>query len=161
VRVLDGCALGADGARRLIAETSEVFERECEVALVARPEVWSPPTDAEDLDALLAAALREAPPPGGVVLALAPAEQVRDFDLATERTGLAVPLGRHAVAVCPRRGEASVLTASHELGHLFGASHVDDPASIMSPTADFDARFFDPENRRILRAQRDRDFGNP
>ena len=36
-----------------------------------------------------------------------PREQVRDSRLATERTGLAVPLGAHAVALCPetRRGE--------------------------------------------------------
>jgi len=158
VRVLDACALGPEGARRLVVETSEVFERECEVELVARPEAWSAPADATDLDALLAAAVLEEPPPGGVVLALAPAQQLRDFDLVSERTGLAVPLGRHAVAVCPAKGEASVLTASHELAHLFGAVHVDDPASIMSPTADFDARFFDPENRRILREARDRRF---
>ncbi|MEX2208565.1 MAG: hypothetical protein WEF50_20305 [Myxococcota bacterium] len=158
VRVLDACALGAEGVRRLVAETSEVFERECEVALVAQPETWSVPADATDLEELLAAAALVEPPPGGVVLALAPAQQVRDFDLATERTGLAVPLGRHAVAVCPERGEASVLTASHELAHLFGAVHVDDPASIMNPTADFDARFFDPKNRRLLREARERRF---
>lgn len=161
VRVLDACALGPEGVRRLVAETSEVFERECEVELVARPETWSLPADATDLEELLVAAALVEPPPGGVVLALAPAGQLRDFDLATERTGLAVPLGRHAVAVCPEQGEASVLTASHELAHLFGAVHVDDRASIMSPTADFDARFFDPENRRILRAQRERVFADP
>jgi hypothetical protein len=158
LRVLDGCGLGAEGVRRLIAETSAIFERESEVELVARPEPWSPPAGAADLDALLAAARALEPPPGGAVLALAPAEQVRDFDLATERTGLAVPLGRHALALCPQHGEASVLTAAHEIGHLFGAVHVDDPASIMSPTADFDARFFDPANRAILRANRARDF---
>jgi hypothetical protein len=158
LRVLDACGLGPEGVRRLVAETSEVFERECEVELIARPEVWPLPAGASDLDALLAAAVLEAPPPGGVVLALVPAERLRDFDLATERTGLAVPLGRHAVAVCPEPGEASVLTAAHELAHLFGAVHVDDPASIMSPTADFDARFFDPQNRRILREARERRF---
>jgi hypothetical protein len=158
LRVLDGCGLGADGVRRLVAETSAVFERECGVELVAHPEIWSAPADATDLDALLAAARAVEPPAGGALLALAPAQQVRDFDFATERTGLAVPLGRHAVAICPGRGEASVGTAAHELAHLFGAVHVDDETSIMSPTADFDARFFDPKNREILRANRERDF---
>lgn len=158
VRVLDGCAIGAEGVRRLIAETSEVFARECEVTLVARPEVWPAPPDARDLDALLEAARRVDPPPGGVVLALAPAEQLRDFSFATERTGLASQLGAHAVAVCPEPGQASVLTAAHELAHLFGAVHVRDPASIMNETSDFDARFFDPENRRILREARERRF---
>ena len=158
VRVLDACALGAAGVRRLVAETSEIFEREFQVALVPRPEVWTLPRDARNLDALLAAASRVEPPVGGVVLALVPAAQVRDFSIATERTGLAVPLGAHAVAVCPEDGRASVLTAAHELAHLFGAVHVREPASIMNETVEFDARFFDPENRRLLRAARERRF---
>ncbi len=161
LRVLDGCGLGPEAVRRLIAETSAIFERECAVELAARAEPWSAPASADDLEALLAAARAVEPPRGGAVLALAPAERVRDFDLATERTGLAVPLGRHAVALCPEHGAASVLTAAHELGHLFGAVHVDDPMSVMSPTADFDARFFDPANRRTLRANRERDFDAP
>jgi hypothetical protein len=161
LRVLDGCGLGDEGVRRLVAETSAVFARECDVELVARPESWSPPRNATDLDALLASVRSVEPPPGGAVLALAPAQQVRDFELATERTGLAVPLGRHAVALCPEKGQASVLTAAHELAHLFGAVHVDDPTSIMSPTADFDARFFDPKNRAILQANREREFSAP
>lgn len=161
VRVLDACALGADDVGRLIAETSDVFAREAEVVLVALPEVWSPPAKPRNLDALLEAARRVDPPHGGVVLALAPAEYVRDFSFTTQRTGLAVPLGRHAVALCPEEGKASVLTASHELAHLFGAVHVRESASIMNATADFDARFFDPLNRRILRELRERDFSRP
>jgi len=161
VRVLDGCGLGADGVRRLAAKTSEIFTREFDLALVARPEPWSVPGDASDLDALLEAAQGVAPPDGGVVLALAPASHARDASLVTQRTGLAVPLGTHAVALCPSMGEASVLTAAHELAHLFGAVHVEEPASIMSETVEFDARFFDPENRRILRKSRDRDFRRP
>jgi hypothetical protein len=50
VRVLDACALGTEGVRRLVAETSEVFERECEVELVALPEPGRP-VGATDLDA--------------------------------------------------------------------------------------------------------------
>lgn len=161
VRVLDACGLGADGVRLLIGRTSAVFTRELDVALVARPQGWTVPADARDLDGILDAARRVAPPPGGVVLALAPAQQVRDFTLATQRTGLADPLGRHAVALCPEEGQVSVLTATHELAHLFGAVHVREPMSIMNPTADFDARFFDPLNRRILRELRARDFDRP
>ena len=160
VRVLDACMLGTPGVRRLISKTSEIFVREFEVALVARPEVWSAPREARDLDALLEAVRRVEPPTDGVVLALVPAEQVRDFSFATERTGLAVQLGTHAVAVCPAEGEPRVLTAAHELAHLFGAVHVADPASIMNPTATFDAIFFDPLNRRILREARLRRFGS-
>jgi hypothetical protein len=161
VRVLDGCSLGADGVRRLLTETSAIFTRESDVALIARPEPWSVPADARDLDALLDAARQVDPPAGGIVLALAPAEGARDFSLGTQRTGLAVPLGAHAVALCPEDGKASVLTAAHELAHLFGAVHVREPASIMNATADFDARFFDPLNRRILNELRERDFSRP
>jgi hypothetical protein len=158
VRVLDGCALGAEGVGKLIVETSEVFTREFDVALVALPEVFTAPADARDLDALLDAARRIEPPRGGVVLALVPAAQAHDASLVTQRTGLADPLGTHAVALCPTLGEASVLTAAHELAHLFGAVHVVESASIMNPTVEFDARFFDPTNRRILRAARKRRF---
>ncbi|MBM4335781.1 MAG: hypothetical protein FJ108_07705 [Deltaproteobacteria bacterium] len=161
LRLLDACALGADGARRLIAQTTEVFTREADVALVARPESWTPPASARDLDALLEAASRVAAPPGGVVLALAPAGSLRELSIGARRTGLAIPLGTHAVALCPAEGEASVLTAAHELAHLFGAVHVRESASIMNDTAEFDARFFDPLNRRILRELRERDFARP
>lgn len=161
LRLLDACALGADGARRLIAQTSEVFTREADVALVARSETWTPPASARDLDALLEATARVAAPPGGVVLALAPADFLRELSIGARRTGLAVPLGTHAVALCPAEGEASVLTAAHELAHLFGAVHVRESASIMHDTAEFDARFFDPLNRRILRELRERDFARP
>lgn len=161
VRVLDGCALGADGVRRLVADTSAVLTREADITLIARPEPWIVPPDAPDLDALLDAARRADPPAGGVVLALAPGESARDFSLGTQRTGLAVPLGAHAVALCPEEGKASVLTAAHELAHLFGAIHVREPASVMNATADFDARFFDPLNRRILNELRERDFTRP
>jgi hypothetical protein len=161
VRVLDACGLGADGVRRLIEQTSAVFAREFDVALVARPEPWTSPSGARNLDALLDAARRVQPPDGGVVLALAPAQQARDFSIGTQRTGLAVPLGAHAVALCPEDGEVSVLTTTHELAHLFGAVHVSEPMSIMNPTSDFDARFFDPLNRRILRELRERNFARP
>ena len=95
------------------------------------------------------------------MLALAPADSLRELSIGARRTGLAVPLGAHAVALCPAEGEASVLTAAHELAHLFGAVHVRESASIMNDTAEFDARFFDPLNRRILRELRARDFGRP
>ncbi len=161
VRVLDACAVGTDGVRRLFAEINAVFSREAEILWVARPETWTPRPAARDLDALLEAVKRVDPPPGGVVLALAPEEQVRDFSFGARRTGLAVPLGRHAVALCPEKGEASVGTAAHELAHLFGAVHVRESSSIMNATSEFDARFFDPLNRRILRELRVRDFDRP
>ena len=161
VRVLDGCELGEARVRRLVAETSAIFEREAGVVLVGTHESWPLRSRGATLDTLLEEAERFAPPLGGVVLGLAPAQQVSELALRSVRTGLAVPLGAHAVALCAGEDEASVLTAAHELAHLFGAVHVRDRASIMHTMADFDARFFDPVNRRILRSLRARDFTRP
>ena len=161
VRVLDGCELGDARVHRLVSETSAIFEREAGIVLVGSREPWTDRPRGVDLDALLAAAQRTAPRRDGVVLGLVPAQQVSELALRSLRTGLSVPLGAHAVALCSGEDDASVLTAAHELAHLFGAVHVRDPASIMHATADFDARFFDPLNRRILRTLRTRDFARP
>jgi hypothetical protein len=160
VRVLDGCDLGESRVRRLATETSAIFEREAAIVLAASWEHWTPPAVTSP-DALLAAVETLPAPANGVVLALAPAQQVRELALTTVRTGLSEPLGAHALALCPTEEEGSVLTAAHELAHLFGAVHVRERASIMHATNDFDARFFDPLNRRILRSQRLRDFSRP
>ncbi|HTO71565.1 MAG TPA: hypothetical protein VMR31_17020 [Myxococcota bacterium] len=161
VRVLDGCALGAARVRRLLSETSAVYEREAGIVLADHQEDWADRPRGTSLDSLLEEVRRFAPPPGGIVLALAPEEQVRELGLRSVRTGLAVPDGAHAVALCGADNQVSVLTAAHEIAHLFGAVHVRDPASIMHATADFDARFFDPLNRHILRTMRERDFSRP
>jgi hypothetical protein len=161
VRVLDGCELGDSRVRRLMAETSAIFEREAGVVLVASRQEWPERKRGASADRLLEETQQVAPTPGGVVLGLAPAQEVRERSLGSVRTGLAVPLGAHALALCAAEDEASVLTAAHELAHLFGAVHVRDPASIMHSTSDFDARLFDPLNRSIVRALRDRDFSRP
>ncbi|HXX48813.1 MAG TPA: hypothetical protein VEN47_11320 [Myxococcota bacterium] len=161
VRVLDGCELGDARVSRLIGETSAIYEREAGIVLVESNELWLDRPRGTSLDSLLEEVRRFAPPPGGIVLALAPEEQVHESGLTSVRTGLSVPDGAHAVALCSGQDEVSVLTAAHELAHLFGAVHVRDAASIMHSTADFDARFFDPLNRQILRAMRSRDFARP
>jgi len=161
VRVLDGCELGDARVRKLIGETSAIYEREAGIVLVESHELWLDRPRGTSLDSLLEQVRRFAPPPGGIVLGLAPEEQVRERGFGSVRTGLSVPNGAHAVALCAGQDEVSVLTAAHELAHLFGAVHVRDAASIMHATADFDARFFDPLNRRILRGLRNRDFSRP
>jgi len=161
VRVLDGCELGPTRIGKLIGETSAIYEREAGIVLVQSHELWLDRPRGTSLDSLLEEVRRFAPPPGGIVLALAPEEQVHESGLTSVRTGLSVPDGAHAVALCSGQDEVSVLTAAHELAHLFGAVHVRDPASIMHATADFDARFFDPLNRQILRSMRTRDFARP
>ena len=64
-------------------------------------------------------------------------------------------------SACLPRGEIRTLTIVHELAHLYGAVHVQDRSSVMHPVLEFDARFFDPLNLRILRASADRPFGAP
>ena len=158
VVVLDGCDLGEARVRRLVSQTSAIFEREAGIVLSGSRVLWTGRPNAADVDSLLEDTERFAAPPGGVLLALAPAQQAREPALGSVRTGLALPLGTRALALCAAEDQASVLTAAHELAHLFGAVHVKDSASIMHATADFDARLFDPLNRRILRDMRGRDF---
>jgi hypothetical protein len=163
VVVVDGCDLGEARVRRLVSETSAIFEREAGIVLSGSRVLWTGRPESAGVDALLEDSERFAAPAGGVVLALAPAQQAHQLGLGlgAVRTGLSVPLGSHALALCAAEDEVSVLTAAHELAHLFGAVHVRDRASIMHATAEFDARFFDPLNRRILRALRERDFARP
>ena len=156
VRVLDACGLGAKKAGRLIEDASEIFELELGVRLVPRVENWVPPGSAGGADRILDAAADQRPPSDGVVLALAPLHA--PLGLPDPRAGLARQLGRHALVACdPVAPRPS--TVAHELGHLFGAIHVRRRGSIMYPVSDFDARFFDPLNRRILSATRERPFG--
>jgi hypothetical protein len=160
VRVLDACGLGARQARRLIADASDIFEVEAGIRFEPTIETWVPPGGRTDSAEVLDALASEAPPPAGVVLAFAPFEHGVRKALERERTGLSRQLGRHAAVACtplvPR-----TTTVAHEMGHLFGAIHSRQRGSVMYPVADFDARFFDATNRRILGAARVRDFDAP
>ena len=156
VRVVDRCGLGRERVELLVTDTSSALEREAGIRL-APDWVRASEDRFSDLEAALAASRDEAPPPGAFVLSL-----VRLEDGAREhRSGLSDPLGEHAVATCDTRGDVRVVTLAHEVGHLFGAVHVGDRGSVMHAVAEFDARFFDPLNRRILRAAWNRPFGAP
>jgi hypothetical protein len=160
VRVLDACGLGARQARRLIVDASDIFEVEAGIRLQPSIETWVPPSSRSEAAEVLQALASEPAPPGGVVLAFAPFEHGVSKALARERTGLSRQLGRHAAVACtplvPR-----TTTVAHEIGHLLGAIHSRQRGSVMYPVADFDARFFDATNRRILDAARMRDFDAP
>ena len=159
VRVLDACGLEAKQVRRAIADASEVFEREMGVELRPSVETWVRTLRGPTTRVMLEAVSQEAPPPGGIVLALVPAGGTPS-PIERERSGLSRQLGRHAVVACapvlPRTA-----TIAHEIGHLFGAIHSRKRGSIMYPVANFDGRFFDTLNRRILRSARLRDFDVP
>jgi hypothetical protein len=155
LRVLDGCKLGPRGVERLVAELDDVYEREARLGFDARREEWRAPA----FDAAVGPALRLEPPAGGILLALAPSAQ--GAAAAGVRFGVAATLGRHVVLGCPEPGRVPSVTAIHELAHLLGGVHVNDRSSVMNPVAEFDARFFDPLNRRILLTTRERPFGAP
>jgi hypothetical protein len=156
VRVVDRCSLGKARVEHLVGRASAVFEREAGVRLGA-DWVSSPAPALSNLETGLRAARTQEPPPGGAVLWLV----YLDSPNGDRRFGLSVPLGEHAVVVCDPGGDARTVTLAHEIAHLFGAVHVEDRSSVMHPVAEFDGRFFDPLNRRIVRAAWDRPFGAP
>jgi hypothetical protein len=159
--VLDACGLGEKRVRRLIEDASEVFEREVQVRLQPELSTWARPGSAQAPSDVLEAVKRIEPARDGLLLALVPSREVRRRVLRREPFGLAAQLGEHAVVTCGSDASLRTVTVIHEIGHLFGAVHVTERSSIMYPVAEFDARFFDDWNRRILRAARGRRFGHP
>lgn len=160
VILLDACALGAEESGWKMREASEVLEREVALRLRSEHRHWTLPAASGD-ESVLAAARAAHPSPDRIVLALVPPPPTRTLDLALPAVGRAVPLGAHALVRCAADGRVRAESIAHEVGHLFGAVHVQDRTSVMHPEAVFEARFFDPLNRRILRAARDRPFGAP
>jgi hypothetical protein len=154
LEVVDGCGLARPRVLHLVEEASEVLERAAGVRLRPRFRRRPGATPARLADAL-AAARRESPPPGGALVWLGPSGGAAGAD----PYGLSVPLGEHAVVACSEAGDVPVVTLAHEIAHLFGAVHVDARSSVMNRVAEFDGRFFDPLNRRILRATSERPFG--
>jgi hypothetical protein len=157
VLLLDGCGVGGRRAMQLFEDAGQIFEREAGVCLELERRAWVPPRGVRSLEPALEHLLGLEPPPDGFLVALVP---VSSSALDAHR-GLALPLGRHIAIGCRPDTEVRPLTIAHEIGHLFGAVHVDDRASVMYPKTDFEARFFDLLNRRILRATHDRAFGAP
>ena len=161
VRVLDACHLGPRQTLKLMLAVDEVFRREAGLRLRAEYERWRGPAEGADMHSTLTELRSSIPAGGAVVLAFVPRNDGLMPTLLDESFGLADPLGQHAVVSCGTDGTISATTLSHELAHLFGAVHVRDRSSVMHRAMEFDARFFDSLNRRILRATRERPWGEP
>jgi hypothetical protein len=156
VRVLDACGIGPDRVGRLVGEAHRVFAREIATGLEPSYEEWRiPPLD---LEGALRVAQSLPTGPDSIVLGLLP---LREERAPGTRYGLGVQLGAHAVVGCMPRPQPRAGTLIHEIAHLFGALHTLDRASVMFPVQDFDGRFFDPLNARVLRAAADRRFDAP
>jgi len=161
LQVLDACALGRERVMQLLGDADEVFEREVGLRFDVTHRVWrgaAPPAAAEEALKELREHVSAAE---GVVLALVPQRRSPAAAFADGPFGLADPFGQHAVVGCVDGADPPVVTLVHELAHLFGAVHVYDRSSVMHDTVEFDGRFFDPLNRRILRATRTRPLGRP
>ncbi len=161
VRVLDACRLGPRRTLKLILAVDEVFQREAGLRLRVEYEPWRGPAEGADVRSTLAELRSSIPAGDAIVLAFVPRSDRLAPTLFDESFGLADPFGQHAVVSCGTDGTISATTLSHELAHLFGAVHVRDRSSVMYRAMEFDARFFDSLNRRILRATRERPWGEP
>jgi len=161
LRVLDACGLGAEGVRTLMRDAGEIFEREAGLRFRVEHSLWREPVQRAGIEAVLAELRRNVPGGDGAVLALVSRRDSLSPSFAGEPFGLADPFGQHAVVGCVADAKPPVVTLAHELAHLFGAVHVHDRGSVMYASMEFDARFFDPLNRRILRATRARPWGAP
>ncbi len=151
VRVVDLCGLAPERVSAAFDAAALALTREVGLGLRATHERAPSHGTPRDAGEGLTAARAFAPPEGGLVVLLAPLEPPRG-GAGERRRGLAEPFGRHAVVACDEGGRIGVSTLLHEIGHLLGAIHVDERSSIMHASAEFDARFLDAINRRILRA---------
>jgi hypothetical protein len=157
----------ADSARGLVEATSDFYEREFGIKLVtAAVGPWSL-DERTSLTAVMLTQLKQAIPLRDnegrydLVIALT-GERVNRFRgrARVDRIGNCDEgLGNYVVSYVSRpfiyRGpleepERDVVALIHELGHIFGAEHVQDPLSIMHE--DFDYRTdFDAKNRETVR----------
>lgn len=152
---------------RRLSYASKIFEAEAKIRF--KPViylVWNPPESKREMNYLIedlqnSFPLREVDLMIGLTRLdpqLLPGGEVKDFDAL----GIARPFSGYLVIRYPEMPlfkiqEETVL--SHELGHLFGAVHTNQPNSIMCPvvTTQIPTKF-DPDNHQVIRLTRGMDF---
>lgn len=145
-----------------LAYTSKIFEREAQIKLTAAA-YWDWMAS-EDLDSgdLLDHVITNFPLRGvDLIIGLSRLSEMPDLDKINDLhvLGRARPFSGYMVVRYPNNPlfkiqEETVL--SHELGHVFGAIHTQDPNSIMAPIVDKQIPTqFDGVNREILQLTRD------
>ncbi|MFZ5801915.1 MAG: tetratricopeptide repeat protein [Candidatus Omnitrophota bacterium] len=152
--------------KQRLAYTSQIFESEFKIKFI--PHVfwdWIPKSEKEDSGMLLAE-LRETFPLHGIdmvvgLVKLSKIPKLEDMS-DVDTLGRARPFSGYVLIRYPnnplyRVQEETVLT--HEIAHIFGATHTDDPMSVMSPRVQNQIPTrFDAANRDVIFATRRIDF---
>ncbi|MGH7846274.1 MAG: M12 family metallo-peptidase [Candidatus Binatia bacterium] len=165
----------ADSARGLVEAASDFYEREFGIKLVTGAvDTWSL-GERTPLTSVMLTRLKKSIPPG---------DKNSNYDLVIAFTGERVNrlrgrarvdrignckegLGNYIVSYVSRpflyRGpleapERDVIALLHELGHIFGAEHVQDPLSIMHEQFDYRSDF-DAGSREIIQRNKFCPFG--
>jgi len=151
---------------RRLAYASRIFESEFKIKFkVVSYLQWEPSDEKKDIETLLEE-LRNTIPrdDADLVIGLAHVKKSPDIVITKDlhTIGQARPFSGHIVIRYPmdklyKVQEETVMV--HELGHLFGAVHTDDPKSIMSPVVDRQLPVrFDQENYQIIQQTRALNF---
>ncbi|MBP9866059.1 MAG: tetratricopeptide repeat protein [Candidatus Omnitrophica bacterium] len=151
---------------RRLAYASKIFDTEFKIRFVTRSYWDWPISDERILPSAMLEDLRSRYSLQNVDLVIGLAHLSNADELAKVKDmhtiGQARPFGGYVLLRYPqnplyRIQEETVL--AHELGHLFGAIHSEDPQSIMSPVVQLQIPIrFDSQNREIIRLTRDMDF---
>jgi hypothetical protein len=160
----------AEEARRLVEAASDYYEREFDIRIISQSvSAWPASTRVDSTPALLSMLQKEFPvaPDDYDLIVAFTAEKTSRYLTAgrprVDRIGDCVQgLSKYIVVPISKvfRYEAStaepgfdVIAIIHELGHVFGAEHVEDPQSIMHENFGYRTEF-DAKNRAIIQQHR-------
>jgi hypothetical protein len=151
-------------ARRRVAQASETFEKAFSIRWTVVDVVpWTSDPTAMTLDSMLDAVAGSVPREGAdVVIGFTGRTGGLRASDDFEAAGIATYFGPSAVVrrCFPEATEAKyVETLTHEMGHVMGAWHSSDPASVMHGGSDGEPRTaFDPQSAAMIELMRDGDL---